>query len=289
MPSPEPEMSFPDDDAPVEEPEMNISSGIDALFGDDDDDDDDDYLPEPEPVAEEDPIASLSDEALDDMFEGEDEPDEITSMVESAGDDGDDHDGESLNLDDIPDPDPLPQSLTDDMPDDDFDDDDDDDIPVRRRMSGKKKKSNLGLIIGLVLVVLLSGLGGSLFFLKSMVIEMVPALEPIYEMVGLGTPLGDGLDLGKPSVERGSEGGIDFIMLKGSITNLTGSEKPVPLIKAFLTDAGGDEIQSMVQEPAAAMIPGGEVLAYSIKFEEPSPLARSLEVTFVERPKEEMQ
>ncbi|MBT3558532.1 MAG: hypothetical protein HN491_12280, partial [Rhodospirillales bacterium] len=167
---------------------------------------------------------------------------------------------------------------------------------VRAIMRRKKKLENnkhgkhrLRLAIGAVLFVLLIGSWPGLFFLKSMVIEMVPATAPIYEIIGLEEVLGDGLDLGKPSVERGSEGGIDFITLKGSITNMTDSEKPVPFIKAFLADADGDEIQSVVQEPVAAMIEGGGVLAYSIKFEEPSPLARSLEVTFVARPAEGMQ
>ena len=83
---------------------------------------------------------------------------------------------------------------------------------------------------------------------------MVPALLSVYEMVGLGETLGEGLELGNPSVDRGAEGGIDFILLKGSITNLTDDEKSVPLIKAFLTNADGEEIQSVVQEPPAAMI-----------------------------------
>jgi hypothetical protein len=117
-----------------------------------------------------------------------------------------------------------------------------------------------------------------------MVVDMVPAMGPVYEMIGLELPLGEGLEINDVAPERGSEAGVDFIIVRGKITNITGSEKCVPLIKALLVDADGEEIQSVVQEPSAPMISGGEVQTFAVKIEEPSPLARSMEVTFVGRP-----
>ncbi len=288
-----------DEDGPAEN---ILAPGIDALFGSDDDDEDDmDTMvpepdPEPEPEPEPDPEPELdpgaiiptddpdlSQEDLDSLFDENDATDGIPSMVESSS-----QDAGIDNLDDIPDPEPLPKSLTG-GPESDEDEDDDEAPKSRRgkRPVKKAKKGGKGLIILLVLGVLLGGLGGGMFFLRDMIVRTVPALGMVYNMVGLGAKLGEGLEIRDVKSERGTEGGIDFLMLSGNIVSTAGGAMPVPLIKALLIDANGEIIQSVIQEPGKMEIPGGGELGFAVKIEEPSPLARRLEVTFEPRPEPE--
>ena len=285
----------PDADMP------QLTAGIDALFGSDDDDDDDDLdlmdginLDAPdlsdledipgEITPAEDP--DLSQDDLDSLFDDDEDTGTIGSMVEPTGEDN--GDGNFENFDDIPDPEPLPESLTSTLSDDD---DDEGNTPTPRRGGKKKakkaKKGNAGLIIALVLIMLFGGLGAGMFLLRDMAVQYVPALGTVYELVGLGSTLGEGLEIQNVNSERGTDNGIDFLMLSGNIANVVEEAKPVPLIKALLIDAEGEIIQSVVQEPAAMEIQGGEVLGFSVKIDEPSPLARRLEVTFEARPESE--
>lgn len=278
----EPKVDFPgiSGDAGDEQEQgaiVNVGTDVDALFESDDSDDEATNAAQ----KDEDPIAEMSQDDLDAMFGDQEEPAGISSIVEAeqSYDDPDD----AGDVDDIPDPEPLPASLTTDIPDNL---DDDDEIPVRRRMPPRKKKSRTGLYVMLVVVIVLSGLGGAMLFLRDTVIRMVPAIAPVYEMIGLAAPLGDGLKIDNVSSERTSEDNVDFLVVSGDISNISDSDKMVPLIKAMMVDSNGVEIQSVVQEPSAAMIPSGETLSFSVTIEEPSPLARRLEVTFAPRPAE---
>lgn len=298
---PEPSFDPPFDlDGLEEDDDMQpLSAGIDALFESDDDDDDDDmgdldnFEIDPPELTDRDEIPGpitpaddpdLSQDDLDSLFDEDDATDGIGSMVESSSEDGTNDGFDSI--DDIPEPDPLPESLTSDLNDDDMDDD----APVSRRgrkkvgKAKKAKKGGAGLTIALVLVVFLGGLGAGMVFLRDTVLSYVPALGAVYEMIGLGATLGEGLEIRDVASERGTEGGTDFLILSGNVTNIAEDIMPLPLIKALLIDAGGEVIQSVVQEPGKMEIPAGESLRFSVKIEEPSPLARRLEVTFEPRP-----
>ncbi len=297
----EPDAGFGDmmDEATSDEEEdviVNAGTDIDSLF---EEDGVDEAVEEREQEA--DPLADMSDDDLDAMFAGEAEPEEIASILD--GDSNDDSTDDVIDIDDIPDPEPLPESLTSDLHDDALPDVDDDEVPRRRRVPPRKKKGKGGLIVSIVMVIFLLGSGGAFVFLQNMIVQMVPsltpvyetlapvyeALAPVYEMIGLTEPLGEGLEIGDVSSERTSEGGVDFLVVSGTVTNTSESEKSVPLVKALLVDGDGVEVQSVVQEPGAAVLAGGDVLQFSVTIEEPSILARRLEVTFAPRPDEAAQ
>lgn len=268
--------SFVEPDAPEAAPsEASLPAGIDALFEEDDDvAAEEPAAPEPMPTPDDD----ISDEDLENLFDEDDAPGAIESIVDSGGTDDDGSDTENIfDADDIEEPDDLPESLTADL--------DDDDMPVRRRSAAKpEKKGRKGLIITIVLLALLSGIGAGLFFLRGMVVEFVPAMNSVYHMIGLDTgSLGEGLEIKNVNSERAIEGGIDLLIVSGNVANISGGTKPVPLVKALLVGADGEEIQSVVQEPERAELNAGDVIGFSIKVEEPSPLARRLEVTFAPR------
>ncbi len=250
-----------------------LSANIDALFVSDDEEELDDDIAAPED--------DYSEEEINTMFEGEEEPAEIESMVD-AGMDG--VEAETIDLSDLDDdiPEPLPDSLTGAM------DDLDDEPPVRRRrkpLMKPKKKSKKGLYITLFLFVFLSTTVAGLFFLRGMVVQYVPALNVLYETVGIPAKIiGEGLVISDQTEQRQSKNSVDFLVITGNISNSTDHDIEVPLLKAILSNADGEQIQILVQEPAEMMISPKDTVSFKIEIEEPSPLARRALVIFAPRP-----
>jgi predicted Zn finger-like uncharacterized protein len=247
-------------------------------------------MPEPEPeetAAEEAPAEEAAaepeaDEPKDDAGAAEDalSPDQLNEMfgedTETDGffaDDSDGGDGSGIdNLDDIEDPDPIPGGLMDD----------DDDVEA-----DEKKKGGKGKIIGIAAVVLLLALGAGLFFGRSFIIDMVPEAEGMYDMIGIGgSEIGEGLDIQNVKSLREVESGVDVLIVRGDVANVSEEERMVPMIKVVLYDGAGEEIQSTVAAPLKNRLPPGAKIAFSAKLPEPSALARRLEVTFTEAKKE---
>ncbi len=298
-PSPAPEPAPPpidsDDDDDVVEPnfdlpdpeeeddlEDGITANIDAMFGDDDDDyDDADSTPAADDDADNDD--DLSEDEIEGLFDDDSSEGSISSMIDDgsaeSGSDGYD------DLDDIPEPDPLPESLTGGLDDDD--EDGDEDTPPRRagRRQAKKKSGKGGLIAIIVILVLLLGTGVAGFFARSVIVELVPQTQVVYDMIGLDTGvLGDGLEIQDVKSSRATEAGVDILVVSGTIANIEEESHDVPLVQAVLLDGEGVEMQVVVQEPPADNLPAGAAMEFQIRIEEPSPLSRRLEVTFAPRP-----
>jgi hypothetical protein len=215
---------------------------------------------------------ALSTAQLDEMF-GE----EIDSGVfsDEGGDDlGDEDaaDGSAGNpegepdLEAIPDPDPIPEV---------FSAGDDDDLEEAGKKGGK------GKIIGIAAVVFVIALGAGLFFGRSYIIELYPPASDIYAMISLdGEELGEGLDIRNVKSVREVEKGIDMLVVRGEIANVSDEERMVPMIRVVLFDSDGEEIQSTMAAPLKNRLQGGATIAFGAKLPEPSALARRLEVTF---------
>ncbi|MEQ8665534.1 MAG: DUF3426 domain-containing protein [Rhodospirillales bacterium] len=279
----EPDFDLPD---PEEEDDLedDVAENIDALFSDDDEEDDEiDTSPIPDETggSEND---DLSDDEIDGLFDDDDESSGgISSMIDSGGDSDDGID----DLDDIPEPDPLPESLTGGL-----DDDDEDDIPVARTARGRKpkKKGKGGLIALIVILVLLLGTAAGGYLARSMIVELVPETKTVYDMIGVDTGvLGDGLEIRDVQSSRATEAGIDILLVSGTIVSVDTKPAPVPLVQAILLDGEGVELQSVVQEPSQSELAPGARIEFTIRIDEPSPLSRRMEVTFAPRPGAEMQ
>ena len=142
------------------------------------------------------------------------------------------------------------------------------------------------IVLAAVLVVLL-GIIGTAIFLKDMVIEFVPATEGIYSMIGLGDDsLGAGLSINDVKSTRESISGKDVLVVRGVIANVSDRERPVPLLELRLSDLDGKLVQSADTAPLKKQLAAGDQIGFKIQVEDPSPLARRLEVTFIERPAE---
>lgn len=280
VPEAEPEPVAEPEPEPEPEPEEEVFVADDEDFGDDDfgedegleGEEDDIFTADVDEDGEEgdgeDPAEALSQEELDDMFGEDGEPEPFESLVES--DVGSDE--EFDNLDDIPDPEPIPEVFT-----------------SRDRGSeedeGSSRRRTLGLIIALVAVVVIFGsIFGGLFFMKDKVISMWPQAEKLYSMVSFGgAALGEGLDIRSVKPDRRTENNIDVLVVSGLVANVSDQTKPVPMIRVSLISADDEEVQFVVVSPPKPEVNAGEALRFRARLEDPAPTGRRLEVTFTEK------
>jgi hypothetical protein len=187
------------------------------------------------------------------------------------GDDDDNDDGGFNSLDDIPDPDPIPESL---MSKDAYDEDEDDE--------DDEGGANIGLILVIVFLLLIIGTAAGGFFLRDKVQEMVPQTIPLYEMIGLGDPLGTGLDIQDVRSQREQEGEIDVLVITGNVVNISAKPRMVPLLRISLFNGEQEEVQFINLPPDMAEIPAGEKMNFKGSVMDPAATARKMEVTFTE-------
>jgi predicted Zn finger-like uncharacterized protein len=222
-----------------------------------------------EQVPEEDPP---SQEELNDMF-GTDEPEPPVSLV---GDEDTEVNDDYTNLDDIPEPDPIPESLMskdaydEDSLDEDEDEDEDED----------KSSTSIGLILGIVFLLLITGITAGGFFLRDMVQEVIPQTKPLYDMIGLSDPLGTGLDIQDVQSQREQDGQIDVLNVTGNIVNISEKLRMVPLIRISLFNEDNEEVQFINLTPDMAEIPAGVKMNFKGSINDPAEKAKKMEVTF---------
>ena len=214
--------------------------------------------PEPEPAAT-DSDQSLSSHELDEMFV-DDDSEPFQSIISPDTEDGDD---QSINPDDIPDPEPIPGVFTED----------DDELEPKPRKIGK--------IIGiscaaLIVILLISG-----FFLKTQITHMIPAAASMYDMIGIGgEELGAGLKIQNVISSRETEKGREVLIIRGLVKNISDVVRTVPMIQVDLFDSDAHSIQNSQAAPVRNKLDPGKVVGFKVRLVEPSPRARKLEVTF---------
>ena len=214
--------------------------------------------PEPEPAAT-DGDQSLSSHELDEMFV-DDDSEPFQSIISPDSEDGDD---QSINPDDIPDPEPIPGVFTED----------DDELEPKPRKIGK--------IIGiscaaLIVILLISG-----FFLKTQITHMIPAAAGIYDMIGIGgEELGAGLKIQNVISSRETEKGQEVLIIRGLVKSISDVLQTVPMIQVDLFDGDAHSIQNSQAAPVRNKLNPGKVVGFKVRLVEPSPHARKLEVTF---------
>ncbi len=211
---------------------------------------------------------ALSPDQLDEMFGEDTESGAFQSPTdtEMPAEDTD----EEVDLEHIPDPDPIPQVFSPD----DNDTVDDDGL----------EKGGKGKVIGIAAAaVVVIALGAGAFFGRSFIVDLWPGAADIYSMAGLGADeLGAGLDIRDVKSSREVEGGVDVLIVRGVVANVTEEDRMVPMIRIALYDGDGEEVQHVIAPPLKNRLQPGATIGFSAKLPEPSALARRLEVTFSE-------
>lgn len=180
-------------------------------------------------------------------------------MEEAEEPDGD------IEPDDIPHPDPLDELYSDPL-----------------GTAGAYETGRRGLWVSLAavgaVVIVLAGL----VYARGPIVSLVPGLAGIYALAGLGQTLGAGLriDLDRPT--REAEGDAKWILVKGSITNVSGKPRTVPVIRISLADAAGNEIRHLNLLPAKDKLAPAESLKFTGRIDDPPPTARRADVQFTD-------
>jgi len=189
------------------------------------------------------------------------------------------------DADNIPDPPPIPQQLIRNNP----------------KPQPKKKKGIVGWIIFLLLV---GGIGAGGYFAKDQIIEMWPPIAKVYDMIGLDVPhVGEGLDIRELPPTREDEDGVDVLVVRAEIVNISEEPRALPYLLIELLDPLDRVVQRkkmplVYDESKAAtsadmpmeqqMLPVGETLTVETKIRRPNPTATRLQVTFLD-PREAVQ
>lgn len=101
-------------------------------------------------------------------------------------------------------------------------------------------------LAGLVLILLLSATLG-----RNQIVAALPETIRLYSMVGLGpatpkvaeeVPIGEGLELRDVTSVRRLVDGQRLLLIEGSIVNVSDEPRPVPWLRAVVTDANGVEL-----------------------------------------------
>ena len=226
--------------------------------------------PAPEPIIEDDDddMGVLPND-IDAMFEDDDEDIEPFESLISNDDEEDDLDSID-SPDQMEDPEYIPDVFSPD------EQEPDDDLP---------KKGIIGKIIIVFFLVLFGGLIAGAFFLKDHVIRAVPALEKVYDMVGFHE-VGEGLQIQRVEFAQETDQGLEVLVVRGQIENVSDKLRPVPMLRAILFDSEGEEIQHADVAPLKSEMRKGDKMSFKISIKEPSPLRRRIKVTFID-PKEE--
>jgi len=181
--------------------------------------------------------------------------------------------------DKIPDPPPIPQQLIRNNP----------------KPEPKKKKGIVGWIIFLLLIV---GIGAGGYFAKDYLINLWPPVAKVYDMIGLDVPhVGEGLDIRELPPTREDEDGVDVLVVRAEIVNISEEPRVLPYLLIELLDPLDRVVQRKKvpliydesKVPAGAempmeqqMLPVGESLTVETKIRRPNPTATRLQVTFLD-------
>lgn len=222
--------------------------------------------PEPEPVDEGDTsdMGVLPDD-IDAMFEDDDE--EIEPFESLINNDDEEDDLDSIESpDQMEDPDYIPDVFSAD------EQEPDDDLP---------KKSILGKVIALFFVLLIGGLVAGTFFFKDELVAKVPQLNDVFKMIGFHQ-VGAGLQIQRVEHAQETDQGLEVLVIRGQIENVDEQTRPVPILRAILFDAEGEEVQHADMAPFKSELKKGEKMSFKIRVKEPSPLRRRITITFVD-------
>ncbi len=135
-----------------------------------------------------------------------------------------------------------------------------------------------GLILGIPLAFLLAVAAGA-YFGRDFVIAYVPEAANVYRDLGLyAEPPGAGLEIRDTHSSRiNSDQGL---MITGVVANISDQPRKVPLIKVMFHNFEGEEVQSVIVQPAKADLPPTDQFTFQARIERLAPTARKLEVTF---------
>jgi predicted Zn finger-like uncharacterized protein len=145
---------------------------------------------------------------------------------------------------------------------------------LRAKRESKRRSSRWTAII-LVLIAFNVALVGA----RSEVVRYLPQTASLFAAIGLPVNLRH-LKFEDVKISRENEGGINILIVEGSIVSTSGSAVEVPRLRFAARNASGQEIYTWTMLPARSILEPGEKLPFRSRLAAPPPDAVDVLVRF---------
>lgn len=120
----------------------------------------------------------------------------------------------------------------------------------------------------------------SAVLLRTMIMDLWPPATQLYQLVGLGAPKVQPLQLGDPVAQWEVDGNTNVIVVTGVITNVTDATQPVGKLRGSLLDARNPprELFTWTFDPPTPRLDAGASLNYATRVPNPPAATRGVAV-----------
>lgn len=165
---------------------------------------------------------------------------------------------------------------------------DSDDLPdmfQRTPQPGKRRLLVPLLAVVIALLVIGGGLAGAAWYWREKIVLRFPELESLYSMAGLSVDVpGLGLTFRETTNERLAQGGVDTLIVRGFIENISDTPRRVPFLHLMLYDGTGAIVQEMAAQPPLPELLPGETTGFRVQLPNPSAAARRFDLFWAAPP-----
>lgn len=137
----------------------------------------------------------------------------------------------------------------------------------------------------MALLVLFGGAGAAAWYWREAVVLRMPELEPFYDMAGIPVDVpGLGLQFKETTSERLAQGGVDTLIIRGFIANVSEMPRKVPFLHVTLFDGSGAMVQELAAQPPVPQLLPGETTGFRVQLPNPSAAARRFDLFWAANP-----
>ncbi len=151
--------------------------------------------------------------------------------------------------------------------------------------AGASRRSKATIAWGALAVVVVALVAGA-WFGREVIVAQLPEAAALYELVGLPgereEQIGEGLKLRDVTSVKRLVDGERTLLIEGAVVNISDEPRPVPALKAILTDAEGLEVAQWTFAPDGEALPPGGKTTFQTSTQDP-PREGNLSLVFVER------
>lgn len=137
----------------------------------------------------------------------------------------------------------------------------------------------------MALLVVCGGVGAAAWHWRETIVLRMPELETFYDMAGIPVDVpGLGLQFKETTSERLAQGGVDTLIIRGFIANVSEMPRKVPFLHVTLFDGSGSMVQELAAQPPVPQLLPGETTGFRVQLPNPSAAARRFDLFWAANP-----
>ncbi|MDR3518599.1 MAG: DUF3426 domain-containing protein [Azospirillaceae bacterium] len=150
-------------------------------------------------------------------------------------------------------------------------------LPAR----GDERRPRRRLWWSLGVIVIVAGLGASLYLEREIIVSQIPAAMPVYEALGLmAEKPGAGLAIQNSKSLMQNDQGVAVLYLEGQIVNTSSRVRSVGKLRATALGDNRTPLDSWLITPSATQLAPGDVAAFTSTLRNPNPAIKEMSITF---------